>query len=112
MLAWDREGRFRFAALQSEAGRALLRRAGRSPDDISSIVLVDGQGAAYTKSAAILRIAAGLQAPLPLVAAALDVFPRPFKDWFYDQARLCRASRSAAARRAGLQAPNSCHCNG
>lgn len=42
MLAWDREepGRFRFAALQSDAGRALLRRSGRSPDDISSIVLV------------------------------------------------------------------------
>ncbi|KAL4426672.1 hypothetical protein ABPG77_004728 [Micractinium sp. CCAP 211/92] len=84
MLAWDREGRFRFAALQSDTGRALLRRAGRSPDDISSIVLVERQ-AAYTKSAAILRIAAGLQAPLPLVAAALDGFPRPFKDWFYDQ---------------------------
>ncbi|KAL4425540.1 hypothetical protein ABPG75_009556 [Micractinium tetrahymenae] len=84
MLAWDREGRFRFAALQSEAGRALLRRAGRSPDDISSIVLVE-QDAAHIKSAAILRIAAGLQAPLPVVAAALDVFPRPFKDWFYDQ---------------------------
>lgn len=84
MLDWDREGRFRFAALQSEAGRALLRRAGRSPDDISSIVLVERR-AAHTKSAAILRIAAGLQAPLPLVAAALDTFPRPFKDWFYDQ---------------------------
>lgn len=31
MLDWDREGRFRFAALQSEAGRKLLERAGRHP---------------------------------------------------------------------------------
>lgn len=84
MLHWDHEGRFRFAALQSPAGRALLERSGRSPDDISSIVLVEA-GASYIKSAAILRIAAGLQLPLPLVAAALDVFPRPFKDAVYDQ---------------------------
>ncbi|PSC76509.1 DCC family chloroplastic [Micractinium conductrix] len=87
MLAWDREepGRFRFAALQSDAGRALLRRSGRSPDDISSIVLVE-RHASHTKSAAVLRIAAGLQAPLPLVSAALDfTFPQFFKDAVYDQ---------------------------
>lgn len=43
MLDFDRptrdKGEFRFAALQSEVGRALLRRGGRKPDDISSIVL-------------------------------------------------------------------------
>ena len=33
-------GNLRFAALQSDAGRSLLKRAGRDPDDISSIVLV------------------------------------------------------------------------
>eukprot|EP00897_Mesotaenium_endlicherianum_P007856 jgi/Mesen1/7099/ME000369S06420 len=37
----DREGKLRMAALQSEAGRALLARCGRSPDDITSIVLVE-----------------------------------------------------------------------
>lgn len=37
---WDQEGAYRFAALQSQAGRALLQRSGRRPDDISSIVLV------------------------------------------------------------------------
>ena len=35
------EGRFRLAALQSPAGRRLLAACGRSPDDISSIVLVE-----------------------------------------------------------------------
>jgi predicted DCC family thiol-disulfide oxidoreductase YuxK len=40
MLDWDRRGEFRLAALQSPAGRKLLQRSGRSPDDISSIVLV------------------------------------------------------------------------
>lgn len=31
----------RFEALQSEAGKKLLRRSGRDPDDISSVVLVE-----------------------------------------------------------------------
>lgn len=31
----------RFEALQSEAGKNLLRRSGRAPDDISSVVLVE-----------------------------------------------------------------------
>ncbi|KAM5578795.1 hypothetical protein ABKV19_008888 [Rosa sericea] len=37
----DRNRRMRFEALQSEAGRKLLRRSGRAPDDISSVVLVE-----------------------------------------------------------------------
>lgn len=31
----------RFEPLQSEAGKMLLRRSGRDPDDISSVVLVE-----------------------------------------------------------------------
>ena len=34
------DGALRFAALQSELGKSLLDRAGKRPDDISSIVLV------------------------------------------------------------------------
>jgi hypothetical protein len=37
----SQDGVFRFAALQSEVGRALLQHHGRAADDISSIVLVD-----------------------------------------------------------------------
>jgi len=40
MLDWDspneERGNFRFAALQSEVGKALLQRSGRRPDDIST----------------------------------------------------------------------------
>lgn len=85
MLDWDREGVYRFAALQSDAGRRLLQRCGRSPDDISSIVLVEAAGGSYTKASAVLRIAQRLRAPLPLVAAALDVLPGLLKDGVYDQ---------------------------
>lgn len=83
MLDWDREGLFRFAALQSDAGRELLVRSGRHPTDISSIVLVE-QEASFIKADAVLRIAQSLQAPLPLVAAALGSLPRLVKDPVYD----------------------------
>ncbi|KAK1281639.1 DCC family protein [Acorus calamus] len=37
----DRQRKIRFEALQSESGKKLLQRSGRSPDDISSVVLVE-----------------------------------------------------------------------
>lgn len=41
-LVFDRVTRnIRFEALQSEAGKKLLQRSGRAPDDISSVVLVE-----------------------------------------------------------------------
>ena len=54
-LDWDPNAALRFAALQSDVGRALLQANGRDADDISSIVLVTSDGA-YIKSDAILRI--------------------------------------------------------
>lgn len=40
----DTEAQYRLAALQSEAGRKLLVRVGRAPEDLSSIVLVTQSG--------------------------------------------------------------------
>ncbi|CAI5942605.1 unnamed protein product, partial [Closterium sp. NIES-65] len=79
----DPQGRLRFAALQSEAGRALLARSGRSPDDISSIVLVERDGA-YIKSDAVLRIARLLDLPYPPLAFLAALAPKPLRDVVYD----------------------------
>ena len=81
----DPPGKLRFAALQSTAGRALLRRAGRDPDDISSIVLVE-ENAAYVKSDAVLRIATYFSAnPLfPFAGTLGPVVPTFIRDAFYD----------------------------
>ncbi|GJP30675.1 hypothetical protein CLOM_g4531, partial [Closterium sp. NIES-68] len=79
----DPQGRLRFAALQSEAGRALLARSGRSPDDISSIVLVERDGA-YIKSDAVLRIARLLDLPYPPLAFLASLAPKPLRDMVYD----------------------------
>lgn len=83
MLDWDTAGVYRFAALQSPAGRALLQRSNRSPDDISSIVLVD-ENISYIKSEAILRIALKLNIPFPILASLGLLFPISFRDLTYD----------------------------
>mmetsp|Transcript_16759 Transcript_16759/g.32425 ORF Transcript_16759/g.32425 Transcript_16759/m.32425 type:complete len:219 (+) Transcript_16759:98-754(+) len=84
VLDWDPVGKVRFAALQSEAGRVLLARSGRSPDDISSIVLVEKDGFDI-KSDAVLKIAQYLQLPIPAAAAFATLFPLVLRDGVYDQ---------------------------
>ncbi|KAL2649261.1 hypothetical protein R1flu_017389 [Riccia fluitans] len=80
----DSEGKVRFAALQSEAGRALLARSGRSPDDISSVVLVD-QVRAYIKSEAVLQTLRYLGFPFPPLGLAASIVPLFVRDVVYDQ---------------------------
>jgi predicted DCC family thiol-disulfide oxidoreductase YuxK len=82
-LRLDKLKALRFAALQSTAGKSLLRHSGRDPDDISSIVLVTQQQS-YIKSEAVLKIAAELPQPIPLVASIASIFPLEFKDFVYD----------------------------
>ena len=43
LLKHDREDRYRFAAMQTDAGRALLVGHGLDPDDPASFLLVDGE---------------------------------------------------------------------
>lgn len=83
VLDWDVEGRFRYAALQSPAGRALLQRSGRSADDISSIVLVTPDSH-FIKSSAVMRIAEELRMPLPVLAAVSHLFSDGIRDTVYD----------------------------
>jgi predicted DCC family thiol-disulfide oxidoreductase YuxK len=83
ILRHDRRGRFRFAALQSELGGALLARHGLPVDALDTVVLVE-DGRAWTKSAAALRIARGMDGPWPLLRA-LGIVPRPVRDFFYDR---------------------------
>lgn len=81
ILRNDRRGRFRFAALQSDAGRTLLERFGLPPEALDSVVLVEG-GKAWLKSRAALRIAREMDAPWPLLWP-LAIIPRPVADFLY-----------------------------
>ncbi|HEX8695347.1 MAG TPA: thiol-disulfide oxidoreductase DCC family protein [Longimicrobium sp.] len=82
ILRNDRRGRFRFAALQSDAGKAMLREHGMPEDALDTVVLVEG-GRAYRKSRAACRIARRMDAPWPVLWPLL-VVPRPVADFFYD----------------------------
>ncbi|XP_038900615.1 DCC family protein At1g52590, chloroplastic [Benincasa hispida] len=79
----DRNRRIRLEALQSEAGKKLLRRSGRAPDDISSVVLVE-KDRSYIKSEAVLRIMEYLELPFPQLALFLQFVPLFVRNIVYD----------------------------
>ncbi|WP_248928798.1 thiol-disulfide oxidoreductase DCC family protein [Paenibacillus hamazuiensis] len=78
----DTRKRFRFAALQSDSGRSLLRRFGLPAEALHSFVLIE-DGRAYTKSTAALRLVLRLPGLWPLLYAGALV-PRPLRDAAYD----------------------------
>jgi predicted DCC family thiol-disulfide oxidoreductase YuxK len=78
----DPRGRFRFAALQSDAARKLLHAHGRTLANPPSSILLLENGRWYEESAAALRIARGLRGLWKLAFAAIAV-PRPLRDALY-----------------------------
>jgi len=86
VIRHDAAGRFRFAALQSAAGQALLATHGQQDlampaADPDSVVLVEG-GRVYTHSTAVLRIAGHLGV-LGRVAQVGWLLPRTWRDALY-----------------------------
>ncbi|XP_071686002.1 DCC family protein At1g52590, chloroplastic isoform X2 [Rutidosis leptorrhynchoides] len=79
----DNDRKIRFEALQSDAGRNLLRRSGRAPDDISSVVLVE-QNRSYIKSEAVLKIMEYIDLPFPQLAFFLQFVPLFIRDIVYE----------------------------
>ena len=84
VIRHDAAGRFRFAALQSEAGRALLTSQGfgsHAATEPESVLLLSG-GKLYSHSGAVLRIARGLGGAWRLAAVA-ELLPRALRDAAY-----------------------------
>lgn len=82
----DAQGQFRFAALQSPAGQALLAAHGlasasAAAPDPDSVVLVEN-GRVYQRSAAVLRVARRLGWPWRVLAAGA-VLPTRWRDALY-----------------------------
>lgn len=82
IIARDPKSRFRFAALDSDAARDVLRDRVVSEPLPDSIVLVDSTGV-FTRSTAALRIARRLRFPWPIAAVFL-LIPSPLRDAVYD----------------------------
>jgi predicted DCC family thiol-disulfide oxidoreductase YuxK len=81
ILRHEREPRFKFASMQSNAGGALLAAHGITAAEADTFVLIEG-GHRYLRSDAALRVARHLSAPWSL-ARALVIIPRPIRDWVY-----------------------------
>jgi len=79
----DPHGRFRFAAQQSEAGQALLRKHGllERGSLADSVVVLEG-GRTYLESEAALHILCRLGGVWRL-AYALRIVPKPLRDGVY-----------------------------
>ena len=85
MIERDKEGRFDFASLQSDAARRELVKV-MDANEIDalpdSIVLLDSDGV-HVRSAAALRILRGLNSWFLLLRLGV-VLPRPIRDLIYD----------------------------
>jgi predicted DCC family thiol-disulfide oxidoreductase YuxK len=82
LLKRDKAERFKFAAMQTAAGRRLLKEHGLDPDTPVSFLLLDNH-IPYTDSTAILRILTQLGGIWKAIAIALSCMPRALRDPLY-----------------------------
>jgi predicted DCC family thiol-disulfide oxidoreductase YuxK len=83
LLEHDRDGRYQFAAMQSDSGRALLQSHGLDPDSPFSMLLVES-GKGYTDTTAIARVLRGLpQQRWHWLSIILLTLPQGLRDWAY-----------------------------
>jgi predicted DCC family thiol-disulfide oxidoreductase YuxK len=78
----DKKGKFKFASLQSEAGRSLLERFGLPQNEIQSLVLIQNDKY-YLKSTAALKVLRELGG----FWSTFYIFiwlPQFFRDFIYD----------------------------
>lgn len=103
VLRHDLHARFRFASLQSELGQRLLRENG-APTDLSTMVLIDEEGA-HTRSTAALRVARGLRWPWSWAYVGI-VVPRPIRDAAYRLVAKHRRRFGPAVEACRMPSPN------
>jgi len=81
VIRHDRAGRFAFAPIRGRTARSVL---GAAPilADADTVILVEDDGAVFTRSDAVVRVLRRLSLPARLLAV-LGVVPRRWRDWGY-----------------------------
>jgi predicted DCC family thiol-disulfide oxidoreductase YuxK len=77
----DKKAIFRFASIQSDVGKEIVRKHNASLD-VDSLILVE-HNKCYYKSSAVFRICKRLKGAWKLFYF-LIVLPNPLRDYFYD----------------------------
>ena len=81
LIDQDKQGRLKFASLQSEAGKAVLHRSGMPEQDYDSFILVKN-GQLFQKSDAVLEVVRLLGGGW-LLLYGFKIVPRAWRDWVY-----------------------------
>ena len=81
LIDQDKNQKFKFAALQSESGQALLQKFDLSTTDFDTFILIEGK-MYYTKSTAALKIAKHLTYPYRILSYFI-ILPRIIRDIIY-----------------------------
>lgn len=82
VLRHDRQGLYKFAAMQTPTGRELLTKHGIDPDDPLSFLLLE-QGRGYTDTDAIVRVLKSFGGGWRVIAALVGAVPRFIRDPIY-----------------------------
>lgn len=83
VIRHDKKDVFRFAALQSETGKAILQKIGVDAAKTDSIILYEPGRAYYTKSGAAIEIAKALGG-LPSLIRIFGIIPQVLRNGIYD----------------------------
>ena len=89
VLKWEKEPIFKFASIQSETGRELLKWCGLSPDYTEAVIFIDN-GKIYLGSDAALKVGQGLKFPWSSLASLGHIVPKLIRDRMYAQIALHR----------------------
>ena len=81
ILKKEKSSAVRFAPLQSETGKKVLRKYGYPESYLDGLVLIEKKRA-YDRSSACLRISGKLKFPWNLFFLLL-LFPKQLRDWIY-----------------------------
>ncbi|RDC61631.1 thiol-disulfide oxidoreductase DCC family protein [Adhaeribacter pallidiroseus] len=81
VIKHDRQGYFKFTALQSDAGQEILQQVNFSNNALDTVVLVEN-GKMFVRSTAALKILARLDGFWPLAYAAI-ILPAFLRDFIY-----------------------------
>lgn len=83
IIAHDKKDIFRFVALDSVMGKAILNHLRIDVANTESVILYDPGKAYYLKSDSVIEIARNLSG-LPAMLTVFQIFPRRLRDELYD----------------------------
>ena len=85
VLKHDVAAHFRFASLQGDYARQILKRHALDPEELDTVYVIESPDAKpKSRSDAVISILRALGGFWRAAATALSILPRPVRDWGYN----------------------------